>query len=98
VTRYWNPTIKELVTQYRELIEYKNECVKDFTKTVYEEFDQIYTTWLSSVQIIATLDVLMSLAKGSFNMGEPACRPTFVDSEHAVMEFKDLRHPCISTG
>jgi DNA mismatch repair protein MSH6 len=87
-----------LVTQYRELTEYKNECVKEFTKTAYEEFDQIYTTWLSSVQIIATLDVLMSLAKGYSNMGEPAGRPTFVDSEHAVMEFKDLRHPCILTG
>ncbi|KAI8886290.1 DNA mismatch repair protein Msh6 [Backusella circina FSU 941] len=98
VTRYWNPTVKALVTQYKELIEHKNECVKEFTKGVYQEFDQHYTLWMSAVQNIATLDVLMSLAKGSSNMGEPACRPQFVNSEKGVIEFKDLRHPCVATG
>jgi DNA mismatch repair protein MSH6 len=29
---------------------------------------------------------------------EPACRPTFVDDERSIMEFEDLRHPCVVPG
>ncbi|KAI8389422.1 muts domain V-domain-containing protein [Blakeslea trispora] len=98
ITRYWDNTVKTLVTTYKELLETKNEFVKKFALQVYEAFDSSYVTWLSSVQTIAHLDALMGLAKGSIQMGEPACRPVFVEQEKSLIEFKDLRHPCVVPG
>ena len=40
----------------------------------------------------------MGLAKGSIQMSEPACRPVFVEQEKSLIEFKDLRHPCVVPG
>ncbi|KAI8073459.1 muts domain V-domain-containing protein [Gilbertella persicaria] len=97
-TRYWDSTVKGLVTTYKELLETKNEFVKKFALQVYRTFDASYATWLSAVQIIAHLDGLLGLAKGSMQMGEPVCRPVFVEQESSLIEFKDLRHPCVIPG
>ncbi|KAK4509250.1 Histone deacetylase hda1 [Mucor velutinosus] len=98
VTRYWDNTVKNLVTEYRELMETKNAFVKKFALEVYAAFDESYGMWLSAVQSIAELDALMGLAKGSMNMGEPACRPVLLDQEKSVVEFEELRHPCVVPG
>ena len=37
----------------------------------------------------------MSLAKASDGLDEPKCRPTFIDSEQAYVDFVELRHPSI---
>lgn len=58
-----------MVSEYKELLETKNEFVKTFSKQVYQHFDQSYPIWLSVVNTIAQLDALMGLAKGSMNMG-----------------------------
>lgn len=98
VNRYWDNTVKGLVTEYKEMLETKNAYVKKFSLEVYSNFDSSYPMWLAAVQSIAQLDALMGLAKGSINLGEPACRPTFVDEERSVMEFEELRHPCVVPG
>ncbi|GAN01573.1 DNA mismatch repair protein Msh6 [Mucor ambiguus] len=98
VTRYYDNTVKNLVTQYKELMETKNAFVKKFALQVYAAFDESYDMWLSAVQSIAELDALMGLAKGSMNMGEPACRPILLDQEKSVVEFEELRHPCVVPG
>ncbi|OAD06817.1 hypothetical protein MUCCIDRAFT_33695 [Mucor lusitanicus CBS 277.49] len=98
VTRYWDNTVKNLVTEYRELMETKNAFVKKFALQVYAAFDESYDMWLSAVHSIAELDALMGLAKGSMNMGEPACRPVLLDQEKSVVEFEELRHPCVVPG
>jgi DNA mismatch repair protein MSH6 len=51
--------------------------------------------WLASVRIVAQLDCLISLAKASSSLGQPSCRPTFVDDERSVLELEELRHPCM---
>ncbi|KAL9544155.1 hypothetical protein MBANPS3_007766 [Mucor bainieri] len=98
VARYWDTTVKNMVTEYRELMETKNAFVKKFALQVYAAFDESYDMWLSAVQSIAELDALMGLAKGSINMGEPACRPVLLDQERSVVEFEELRHPCVVPG
>ena len=42
----------------------------------------------------------MSLAKASTALGEPVCRPEFVQRDDAVIEFEELRHPamCLRRG
>lgn len=37
----------------------------------------------------------MSLSKSSQALGEPAVRPEIVESDQAVIEFEELRHPCV---
>lgn len=47
----------------------------------------------SSHRVIAELDCLVSLAKASANMDEPKCRPVFIESDSAFIDFQELRHP-----
>ena len=44
-------------------------------------------------RVIAELDCLISLALASHNLDEPKCRPQFVESEQAFIDFEELRHP-----
>ncbi|KAG2229179.1 hypothetical protein INT48_001749, partial [Thamnidium elegans] len=96
--RYYDKTVKSLVSEFKELKETKNAFVKKFAMQVYSNFDNSYPLWLSAVQNIAELDALMGLAKGSIQMGEPACRPTFIEQERGIIEFEELRHPCVVPG
>ena len=56
--------------------------------------------WLRAIRVFAELDCLFSLAKSSIAIGEPSCRPEFVESDSALLDFKELRHPtlCLSTS
>src|SRR5439155_17994956 len=47
------------------------------------------------VKTIAQLDCLISLARSSRALGEPSCRPEFVESSRSVLDFEELRHPCM---
>lgn len=69
VSRFWDSTVKKMVTEYKELLEHKNAMVKSFTSDVYNDFDKHYKMWLSAVQSVAKIDALMSLAKASASLG-----------------------------
>ncbi|CAO3674545.1 unnamed protein product [Umbelopsis vinacea] len=98
LSRYWTSTIRKLVTEYKEALETKNSIVKSFTSRVYAKFDEHYFTWLSAVKHAAEIDCLLSLAISSMSLGEPVCRPEFVDSDKSMLELENLRHPCIAAG
>lgn len=51
--------------------------------------------WLRSVRVLSELDCLFSLAKASTALGEPACRPEFVEGDEAWIDFEELRHPAL---
>lgn len=42
---------------------------------------------------MSELDCLVSLAKTSSSLDEPRCRPNFVESDSAFVDFEELRHP-----
>ena len=52
--------------------------------------------WLRVIRVFAELDCLFSLAKASMAIGEPACRPEFIEGEDAWVDFTELRHPTLS--
>ena len=54
--------------------------------------------WLRSVRVLSELDCLFSLAKASVALGEPACRPEFVEGDEAFVDFEELRHPALSVS
>ncbi|GAA5880264.1 hypothetical protein JCM1840_003414 [Sporobolomyces johnsonii] len=95
VNRYYSPEVAKLVSQLKEARERKGMFVNSFQFKLYGEFDKDYSTWMAVVKIVSELDCLMSLSKSSAALGEPAVRPEIVESDQAILEFEELRHPCI---
>ncbi|KAL8917641.1 MAG: hypothetical protein Q9208_007822 [Pyrenodesmia sp. 3 TL-2023] len=95
VKRYYTPELRSLVRRLQEAQETHGQIVKEVAGRFYARFDEDYSTWLAAIRIVAQLDCLISLAKASSTIGEPCCRPVFVDDERSVIEFSDLRHPCL---
>lgn len=93
--RYYFPELRALIRQLQEAQETHGQIVKQVASRFYARFDQDYNTWLQAVKIMAQLDCLISLAAASANLGEPSCRPKFVEAERSVVEFEELRHPCM---
>ncbi|KAI9807892.1 MAG: hypothetical protein M1825_005198 [Sarcosagium campestre] len=92
--RYYSPELRNLVRRLQEAQETHGQIVRDVAGRFFARFDEDYITWLASVKIVAELDCLISLAKASSSLGEPCCRPEFVDGDRSVVEFDELRHPC----
>ncbi|GKZ20743.1 DNA mismatch repair protein msh6 [Aspergillus brasiliensis] len=95
VKRYYFPELRKLIRQLQEAQETHSQIVKEVAGRFYARFDENYSTWLAAVRIVAQLDCLISLAKASSSLGQPSCRPVFVDDERSVLEFEELRHPCL---
>ncbi|KAI2627936.1 DNA mismatch repair protein Msh6 [Hypomontagnella submonticulosa] len=95
VKRYYFKELTDLVRQLQEAEETHSQLVRDVALRLFQRFDVDYDTWLQAIRITAQLDCLLSLAKASSSLGEPSCRPTFVDEERSVVEFEELRHPCM---
>ncbi len=93
--RYYTPELKSLIRELQEAQETHGQIVKATASRFFKRFDQNYSTWLAAVKTIAHLDCLISLARGSSSLGSPSCRPVFLDQERSVLEFEELRHPCV---
>ncbi|KAF6844347.1 DNA mismatch repair protein msh6 [Colletotrichum musicola] len=95
VKRYYFEELTDMVRELQEAEETHSQIVKEVAARFFQRFDADYETWAQSIRIIAQLDCLVSLAKASSSLGEPSCRPEFVDQERSVVEFEELRHPCM---
>lgn len=93
-------SFQKRVRKLKEAQENRTAAIKAFKFRLYTEFDNDRALWLRAVRVFAELDCLFSLAKSSAAIGEPSCRPTFVDGDEAVIDFQDLRHPtlCLNTN
>ncbi|KAF1973037.1 DNA mismatch repair protein Msh6 [Bimuria novae-zelandiae CBS 107.79] len=95
VTRYYTPELRKLVRALQEAQETHGQIVRDVAIRFYTRFDEQYNTWLAAIKVIAQLDCLISLAKASASLGEPSSRPIFSEGKRTVLEFEELRHPCM---
>ena len=98
VKRYYSPELRKLVRALQEAQETHGQIVREVAGRFYARFDEDYATWLAAIKIIAQLDCLISLARASASLGEPSCRPVFVKDNRTVIEFEELRHPCMLTS
>ncbi|CAK5264723.1 unnamed protein product [Mycena citricolor] len=94
-TRWVVPSIQPTVRKLKEARENRNTAIKAFRMRLFAEFDSDRSLWLRAVRIMAELDCLFSLAKASSAIGEPRCRPEFVEGESAWVDFRQLRHPTL---
>ncbi|KAL1876183.1 hypothetical protein VTK73DRAFT_9621 [Phialemonium thermophilum] len=95
VKRYYFRQLEDLVRELQEAEETHSQIVKEVASRFFQRFDTDYEVWLQAIRIISQLDCLVSLAKASSSLGEPSCRPVFVDDERTVVKFEELRHPCM---
>ncbi|GFP59908.1 hypothetical protein ACSS6W_005131 [Trichoderma asperelloides] len=95
VKRWYFPQLTALVRELQEAEETHSQLIREIASRFCRKFDADYETWVKSIQIVAQLDCLVSLAKASASLGEPSCRPKFIEEERSVMEFEELRHPCM---
>ncbi|KAF3909313.1 hypothetical protein ABW20_dc0109324 [Dactylellina cionopaga] len=95
VKRYYTPEGKVKVRELQEARERHAQIERELLGRFCTRFDDKYAEWFTAVKVISQLDCLISLAKASQGLGEPSCRPTFVDSERSVLDFEELRHPCM---
>lgn len=98
VKRYYPPSIRALVKQLKEGRETRVAALKEFQARLFAQFREHSEVFLAAVKGLAELDCLVSLAKASHAMGEPTCRPEFIEHETAVLDFEELRHPCLATS
>ncbi|KAL4079502.1 muts domain V-domain-containing protein [Scleroderma citrinum] len=95
-TRWVVPSLQAVIRNLKEARENRNTVIKEFKGRLYGEFDTDRGIWLRAVRVMAELDCLFSLAKSSTAIGEPSCRPEFIEGDAAFIEFKELRHPTLS--
>lgn len=97
--RYVAASLQKRVRQLKEAQENRNTAIKEFKSRVFAEFDADRSLWLRAIRVFAELDCLFSLAKSSAAIGDPSCRPKFMEDCNSMIEFKELRHPtlCLST-
>jgi DNA mismatch repair protein MSH6 len=95
VSRYYTPELRKLVRALQEAEETHGQIVREVASRFCKRFDEQYKTWLDAVKITAQLDCLISLAKASASLGEPSCRPQFSEGKRTIVEFEELRHPCM---
>ncbi|KAI1002376.1 DNA mismatch repair protein [Podosphaera aphanis] len=93
--RYYFSDLRQLIRQLQETQETHTQIIKQVASRFYARFDLDYSIWLQVIKVIGQLDCLVSLSAASAALGEPSCRPQFVDSERSVIQFNELRHPCI---
>ncbi|KAH8881671.1 DNA mismatch repair protein Msh6 [Thozetella sp. PMI_491] len=95
VKRYYFRELEDLIRELQETEELHSQIVKDVSARFCQKFDTDYEVWLQAIRVVSQLDCLISLAKTSSALGEPSCRPVFLDDERSVVEFQELRHPCM---
>ena len=95
VVRYYNSELRQLVRNLQEAQETHGQISREVAARFCARFDEDYAVWLAAVKSIAQLDCLISLAKASASLGEPSCRPVFSEAKRTIIEFEELRHPCM---
>ena len=95
VKRYYFKELEDLIRELQEAQETHSQIAKEVAARFFKRFDVDYEVWLQAIRVTSQLDCLISLAKSSEALGEPSCRPVFVDDERSVLKFEELRHPCM---
>ncbi|KKA29460.1 hypothetical protein TD95_003108 [Thielaviopsis punctulata] len=95
VKRYYFGDLTALVRALQEAEETHSQVLKQTAQRFFARFDADADAWLAAIRIVAQLDCLVSLAKASVSLGQPAARPHFVEAERSVVDFTQLRHPCM---
>lgn len=96
--RFWPPEVRDLVQELNEARETHKQVAAALKLRIYARFSEKYNLWFATVQAIANIDCIMSLALVLEGLGSPSCRPVLESGSRARVEFEELRHPCFVGG
>ncbi|GME76668.1 unnamed protein product [Ambrosiozyma monospora] len=96
--RYWSPKVKKLVRELMEARELHKILTESLQQKMYAKFDSDYSIWSDAVRSVSEMDCLIALVRSSESLGSPMCRPEFIESDKAELNFQELRHPCFQPG
>jgi hypothetical protein len=68
--------------------------MRDMLKNTLAAFDEHAPLWTAVSGCLAEVDCLLSFLTVKSSMGQPMCKPQFVD-DRVVLDVTGLRHPCI---
>ncbi|KAJ3053991.1 DNA mismatch repair protein msh6 [Rhizophlyctis rosea] len=95
VRRWYSPEVEKLVQEFVEAQEIEEQALREIKTRLCQRFDEGYEEWLQLIKAVAEIDCLMSLGACRRDLGEPLCRPEFLDGDVPTFEVEELRHPCI---
>jgi DNA mismatch repair protein MSH6 len=98
IVRYWSQGIRRKIGLLAQALEAKSGLMADMFHRTQAEFDVHSEKWSSAAGCLAHVDCLFSLLHAKDSMGEPMCKPTFVEREEsgsAVFDVHEMRHPCL---
>ncbi|KAJ9101552.1 hypothetical protein QFC19_005049 [Naganishia cerealis] len=98
VKRFWSPEVKKLARELMEQRETHKMVCETLRFRMYERFCKHYKVWKSTIHVLANIDCIIALTKTSETLGQPSCRPQFVEADTGLIDFKDLRNPCFVTS
>uniref|UniRef100_A0AAG5D554 DNA mismatch repair protein n=1 Tax=Anopheles atroparvus TaxID=41427 RepID=A0AAG5D554_ANOAO len=98
VKRFHTEETRQFLRQMIQLEDRRKAVLKDLARRIFEKFSIEYAMWKTCVELVATLDVLTSLAEYARSEGV-SCVPELVEKEHAdqqsFIEIEEGIHPCI---
>ncbi|XP_059225843.1 probable DNA mismatch repair protein Msh6 [Stomoxys calcitrans] len=98
--RYTTEETRAFLKQMQTAEEERNNILRDLSRRIFEKFSQQYGLWKQSVDCVAELDVLASLAEYARMQSTSMCIPELFNPEmgqQAFIEIEEGYHPCVSS-
>ncbi|XP_054273047.1 DNA mismatch repair protein Msh6-like [Macrosteles quadrilineatus] len=95
--KYYTPEAKELLEEQIAAEERRTNVLHGLRKRIFSRFSERYEDWISAIQCLSVLDVLMAFAEYSRGQTTDVCIPEFVPADSCVQPFVTLRngsYPC----
>jgi DNA mismatch repair protein MSH6 len=98
VKRYSTQETRRLAPQLAKAETLREDALRDIMRRMFAKFCSYGAKWNDTVQCLAELDCLMSLAITSANCSRAVCRPEFVAPQadgDSIIELRQASHPAL---
>lgn len=82
--RFVTSQTKSFLFRQKRAEEMKANILRDLSRRVFEQFSDKYEGWISAIQCVSVLDVLMSFTEYCKSEVAETCWPDFVEPESGV--------------
>lgn len=103
--RFWTPKVKQLLQDLTDAQAQREASLRGILQGLIRQFCEHHIIWQGLVNVVAEMDVLISLALASNYFVGPTCRPSIKDTTKLLIDearipflrAKELGHPVLSS-
>lgn len=103
--RFWTPKVKQLLPDLADAQAQREASLRGILQGLIRQFCEHHSIWNGIVNVVAEMDVLISLALASNYFVGPTCRPSIKDTTKLLndeahspyLHAKELGHPVLSS-